>query len=85
MAVRLLRCIHLVVDLGHGLLEILGRPHRGGGRDARRDEVLRVREARRLERHRVQYACAERVGAQRDIVERELQRLRHLLADRTPD
>ncbi|HEY45461.1 MAG TPA: hypothetical protein G4O14_01615, partial [Anaerolineae bacterium] len=42
LAVRLLRGIHLVVDLGHGLLEILGRPHRGGCRDARRDEVLRV-------------------------------------------
>jgi hypothetical protein len=24
---RLLRCIHLVIDLVHGLLEILGRPH----------------------------------------------------------
>jgi len=27
LAFRLLRCIHLVIDLVHGLLEILGRPH----------------------------------------------------------
>jgi hypothetical protein len=27
LAICLLRGIHLVVDLGHGLLEILGRPH----------------------------------------------------------
>ncbi len=72
LAVCLLRGIHLVVNLVHGLLEILGGPHRSGSRDARRDEVLRVREARRLERHRVQCASAEGVGAQRDIVEREL-------------
>ncbi len=54
LAVRLLRGIHLVVELGHGLLKILGCPHRGGCRDARRDEVLCVWEARRLEGHRVQ-------------------------------
>ncbi len=79
LAVRLLRGIHLVVDLVHRLLEILGCPHRGGCRDARRDEVLRVREARRLERHPVQCASAEGVGTQRDIIEWEFQRLRHLI------
>jgi len=61
------------------MLEVLGRPHRGGCRDTRRDEVLRIWEARHFERPRVKCACAERVGAQRDIVERELQRLGHLL------
>ena len=79
VAIHLLRCLHLVVYVVHGLLEVLGRPHRGGCRDARRDEVLRLWEARRLERHRGQCASAKRVGAQGDIIEWYLQRLCHLL------
>jgi hypothetical protein len=79
LAFLLLRGIHLVIDLVHGLLKILGGPHRGSCRNARRDKVLRVREARHLERHRIQCASAKRVSAQRDIVDWNLQRLPHLL------
>jgi hypothetical protein len=78
-AFHLLRCLHLVIDLVHGLLKILGRPHRGGCRNARRNEVLRVREASHLEGHRIQCASAKRVGAQGDIADWDLQRLPHLL------